>query len=97
VATEGAYTYLFGNTFEQNLAREGGFRNGPHSGTEMYLARVPRGQFGSAPEYRAGSEWTTDPGRGAADRPAVLGGEPDAAATSRRSVGRGDQGRRVLG
>jgi hypothetical protein len=68
VATEGDYTYLFGNTFEQNLAREGGFRNGPHSGTEMYLARVPRGQFGSAPEYRAGSEWTTDPG---AARPIV--------------------------
>ena len=54
VASEGEYTYLFGNTFEQNLAREGGFGNGPHSATAMYLARVPAGQFGSAPEYRTG-------------------------------------------
>jgi hypothetical protein len=60
VQSEGDHTYLFGNTFEQNLAREGGFRNGPHSGTEMYLARVPRGQFGSSPEYRTADGWTTD-------------------------------------
>jgi hypothetical protein len=61
VASAGEYTYLFGNTFEQNLAREGGFRNGPHSATAMYLARVPRGQYGSVPEYRAGDGWTAEP------------------------------------
>lgn len=60
VQSEGDYTYLFGNTFEQNLAREGGFGNGPHSGTEMYLARILRGQFGSSPEYRSADGWTSD-------------------------------------
>jgi hypothetical protein len=60
VATVGDYSYLFGNTFEQNLAREGGFANGPHSATAMYLARVPAGSFGAVPEYRAADGWTFD-------------------------------------
>jgi hypothetical protein len=62
VASDADHTYLFGNTFEQNLAREGGFRKGPHSGTAMYLARIPRGQFGSRPEYRTVDGWSADPG-----------------------------------
>lgn len=61
VASDGQYTYLFGNTFEQNLVREGGFANGPHSATRMFLARVPLGQFGADPEYRSGDTWTGDP------------------------------------
>ncbi|MCU1392619.1 MAG: hypothetical protein JWM34_1047 [Ilumatobacteraceae bacterium] len=60
VASDGQYTYLFGNTFEQNLQREGGYYNGPHSGTKMWLARIPLGQFGAAPEYRSGDGWTGD-------------------------------------
>jgi hypothetical protein len=60
VASDDQYTYLFGNTFEQNLQREGGYDNGPHSGTYMWLARVPRGQFGSSLEYRSGDGWSFD-------------------------------------
>ncbi|MCU1401572.1 MAG: hypothetical protein JWN62_4681 [Acidimicrobiales bacterium] len=60
VASDGEYTYLFGNTFEQNLQREGGYFNGPHSGTRMWLARIPLGHFEAAPEYRSGDTWTSD-------------------------------------
>jgi hypothetical protein len=60
VSSDAAYSYLFGNTFEQNLEREGGFGRGPHSGTKMWLARVPRGQLGAAPEYRTASGWSPD-------------------------------------
>jgi len=63
VANDGAYSYLFGNTFEQNLVREGGFFGGQHSATAMYLARVPVGQLNAAPEYRAGNgSWSPNPG-----------------------------------
>ncbi|MGD9999923.1 MAG: hypothetical protein AB7U39_23645, partial [Ilumatobacteraceae bacterium] len=60
VATVGDYAYLFGNTFEQNLAREGGFASGPHSATAMYLARVPAGSLGAVPEYRTSDGWSFD-------------------------------------
>ena len=61
VASDGEYTYLFGNTFEQNLDREGGFHDGPHSGTRMFLARVPLGQLTATPEYRTDDGWSGDP------------------------------------
>ncbi len=60
VSSDATYSYLFANTFEQNLAREGGFGHGPHSGTKMWLARVPRGQLGAAPEYRTATGWSPD-------------------------------------
>ena len=60
VDSDAEYTYLFGNTFEQNLQREGGYFNGPHSGTNMWLARVPLGQFGASLEYRTADGWTYD-------------------------------------
>ena len=56
--SDAEYTYLFGNTFEQNLSREGGFWNGPHSATKMYLARVPRGRLGDSYEYRTADGWS---------------------------------------
>ncbi|HQZ35074.1 MAG TPA: hypothetical protein PK020_11655 [Ilumatobacteraceae bacterium] len=58
VASDGNYTYLFGNTFEQNLVREGGFWSGQHSATAMYLARVPLGQLNASPEYRTADSWS---------------------------------------
>ncbi len=61
VQSDGSFTYLFGNTFEQNLAREGGYFNGPHSGTKMFLARVPRGQVFDDPEYRTADGWSENP------------------------------------
>ncbi|MEM9515085.1 MAG: hypothetical protein AAGA42_09535 [Actinomycetota bacterium] len=61
VASDATHTYLFGNTFEQNLLREGGYWNGPHSATEVYLARVPRGQLFAAPMYKSSSGWSSDP------------------------------------
>jgi hypothetical protein len=61
VANDGAYSYLFGNTFEQNLVREGGYGNAPHSATNTWLARVPRGQLWLAPEYRTADGWSPDP------------------------------------
>lgn len=60
VQSQGDWTYLFGNTFEQNLSREGGWGNGPHSATEMYLARVPRGQVLDQPEFWTSSGWISD-------------------------------------
>ena len=60
VASQANWTYLFGNTFEQNLERGGGWANGPHSGTKMYLARVPRGQLFAQPEYWMPGGWTGD-------------------------------------
>ena len=60
VDSDDSYTYLFGNTFEQNLQREGGYAKGPHSGTLMFLARVTRGDLGAAPEYWSNDTWTPD-------------------------------------
>ncbi len=62
VASDSQYSYLFGNTFEQNLVREGGFWSGPHSATAVYLARVPRGRLDATPEYRTADGWSGDPG-----------------------------------
>jgi hypothetical protein len=58
VSSDTTHTYLFGNTFEQNLVREGGFWNGPHSATEMWLARVPRGQLTAPLEYWSPLGWS---------------------------------------
>ena len=60
VASDASHTYLFGNTFEQNLARDGGYWNGPHSATRIYLARVPRGQWSAPMEYRTARGWSGD-------------------------------------
>lgn len=61
VASDGTYSYLFGNTFEQNLVRDGGYANAPHSATNTWLARVPQGQLWGAPEYRTADGWSPDP------------------------------------
>ena len=61
VASDATHTYLFGNTFEQNMVREGGWFNGPHSATQMFLARVPRGQLLATPEYWRPEGWDRDP------------------------------------
>lgn len=61
VADDGQFSYLFGNTFEQNLVREGGFFGRQHSGTAMYLARVPSGQLTAVPEYRTADGWSLNP------------------------------------
>lgn len=60
VASDASHTYLFGNTFEQNLSRDGGYWNGPHSATRIYLARVPRGQWYAPVEYRTADGWSGD-------------------------------------
>ena len=60
LASDDTHTYLFGNTFEQNLTREGGYENGPHSATRVYLARVPRGRLFDAFEYRTADGWSGD-------------------------------------
>ncbi len=60
VQSDAEFTYLFANTFEQNLTREGGWFNGPHSGTNMWLGRVPRGQVVAQPEYWTSRGWTRD-------------------------------------
>jgi hypothetical protein len=62
VSSDPSYTYLFGNSFEQNLVREGGFWAGPHSGTQMWLARSPVGQLGGPLEYWTGAGWSPDAG-----------------------------------
>jgi hypothetical protein len=61
VASDAKHTFLFGNTYQQNLTLEGGFWNGPHSATKMWLARVPRGELAATPHYWNGSGWTDAP------------------------------------
>ncbi len=58
VSSDATHTYLFGNTFEQNLVREGGFWSGQHTATAMWLARVPKGQLATLPEYRTADGWS---------------------------------------
>jgi hypothetical protein len=60
VQSDAEHTYLFGNTFEQNFTREGGWFNGPHSGTKMFLARVPKGRLFDQPEYWTSQGWVRD-------------------------------------
>ncbi len=60
VSSDETHTYLFGNTFEQNLVREGGFWSGNHSATAVWLARVPRGLVWAEPEYRTADGWSFD-------------------------------------
>jgi hypothetical protein len=60
VSSDAQHTYLFGNTFDQNLARQGGYWACPCSATEMYVARVPRGQLDAAPEYHTPGGWSAD-------------------------------------
>ena len=59
VVDDGAFSYLFGNTFAENLALEGGFASGPHSATSMWLARVPRGRLDMHPQYRTADGWSS--------------------------------------
>ena len=59
VSSDETHTYLFGNTFEQNMIREGGFWNPVHSATSMWLARVPRGELAASPEYRTADGWSS--------------------------------------
>ncbi len=62
VASNDSHTYLFGNTFEQNMLREGGFWNGPHSATAMWLrtgaAWVVSGRH---PSTAPPMGWSSDP------------------------------------
>lgn len=60
VASDETHSYLFGNSNQLNLLREGGFDNGPHSATTMYVARVPRGKLEQMPEYWNGTGWSAD-------------------------------------
>lgn len=60
VASNATHTYLFGNSNLLNLTYEGGFYNGPHSATRMYLARVPIGRLGRPPVYRTARGWSAD-------------------------------------
>ncbi|WP_420450924.1 hypothetical protein [Ilumatobacter sp.] len=60
VESDETHTYLFGNTFEQNLTREGGWWSGPHSATAIYLARVPKGAIFDQPEYWTSTGWNLD-------------------------------------
>ena len=61
VASDAEFTYLFGNSFDQNLARQGGYHACPCSATRMYLARVPKGALAAPPEFRTADGWSTDP------------------------------------
>ena len=58
VASDDEHTYLFGNSNLLNLTFEGGFYNGPHSATKMFLARVPLGDLSAALEYRTADGWS---------------------------------------
>ena len=109
VSSDDAHTYLFGNTFDQNLERQGGYWACPCSATEMYVARVPRGRLDAAPEYHTAAGWSSDAARAVpiVDRfhaenpmqPRYLGGRWVAVDEGRRVLGRrvGDRRRRRPG
>ena len=60
------YSYLFGNSNMLELSREGGYgAPSPFSGTRMYVARVPAGQFQAAPQYWTGGGWSASAGAAA--------------------------------
>jgi hypothetical protein len=61
VESDDEYSYLFANRNLLNMAMQGGFENGPHSATKMYIGRVPFGRFTDQPEYWNGTSWTDDP------------------------------------
>lgn len=61
VSSDETHTYLFANTNQLNYLREGGYDNGPHSATRMFLGRVPKGQLDEPPTYWDGSTWTQTP------------------------------------
>jgi hypothetical protein len=58
VESDGRFSYLFANTNLLNLTREGGFANGPHSATKMFVGRVPAGRLDLQPEYWNGQGWS---------------------------------------
>lgn len=60
VASDKRHTYLFGNANMLNLSRNGGHSNGPHPATRMYLARVAKGRFAAAPNFRTETGWSRD-------------------------------------
>ena len=60
VSSDDEYSYLFGNTNQLNFWRNGGYENGPHSATRMFLGRVPRGELSEDPEYWHGAGWGSD-------------------------------------
>jgi hypothetical protein len=61
LASDDRFTYLFGNSNLLDYSLEGGYLADSHSATEMYLARVPRGRVGRAPEYRTTDGWSENP------------------------------------
>ena len=62
VSSDASHTYLFGNTFEQNLVREGGlYWTRGTSATKAWLARVPCGWLDATPEYRTADGWSMGP------------------------------------
>jgi hypothetical protein len=59
VVSDATHSYLFGNSYDQDLEREGGFA-ATHSATSNYLARVPLGGLDQAPEYWDGTTWSPE-------------------------------------
>ncbi len=86
-----------GTRSSRTCFREGGFWNGPHSATKMYLSRVPIDKFTEWPEYRTADGWSFAPEDAVPDRRSLLRREPDATAVSGRSVGLRHRRRRLLG
>jgi hypothetical protein len=62
VESDGTHTYLFANSYEQNLQREGGWF-GAHSADAVYVARVPKGRLDQRPLYWDGTHWVGDRAR----------------------------------
>ena len=92
------YSYLFGNSNMLELSREGGYgKPSPFSGTRMYVARVPAGQFQSAAAVLDRQRLVGQRRRGRAVLLALVDLQRDAAAADRRDVVLGGQGGRVLG
>ena len=60
VESDQTHSYLFGNSNMLNYSLVGGWANGPHTVTRMFVARVPRHQLTARPEYRAAAGWSTN-------------------------------------
>jgi hypothetical protein len=57
--SDASYTYLFANSYEQDLQREGGWF-AAHSADAVYVARVPRSRLDQRPHYWDGTDWVAD-------------------------------------
>ena len=62
IASDDSWTYLYGHCYRQFTNPGYAGAHDTSCGPDMYLARVPKGEFSTTPEYWAGGEWSGNRG-----------------------------------